>query len=68
MLCNKRNLRCVSYLEKCVAGKECTFKLRSDNYFVLTSGKGEVIIEFQSRYFGGKLMSKLIFAQSVLKT
>jgi len=68
VVCNKRRLRCASYLEKCVAGKECTFKLRSDNYFVLTSGKGEVIIEFQSRYFGGKLMSKLIFAQSVLKT
>jgi hypothetical protein len=68
VVCNKRSLRCASYLEKCVAGKECTFKLRSDNYFVLTSGKHEVIIEFQSRYFGGKLMSELIFAQSVLKS
>jgi hypothetical protein len=26
VLCNKRRLRCASYLEKCVAGKECTFK------------------------------------------
>ena len=34
---------------------------------MLTSGKDEVIIEFQSRFFGGKLMSELIFAQSVLK-
>ena len=66
VLCKKR-LRCASYLEKCVAGKECTFKLSTDNYFVLTSGKDEVIIEFQSRFFGGKLMSQLIFAQSVLK-
>ena len=42
-LYNKRRLRCVSYLEKCIAGKECTFKLRTDNYFVLASGK-EVVI------------------------
>jgi len=66
VLCNKR-LRCASYLEKCVAGKECTFKLRTDNYFVLASGKEEVVISFQLRYFGGNLMSELIFAQSVLK-
>jgi len=49
VLCSKRRLRCVSYLEKCVAGKECTSKLLSDNYFVLTSGKE--VIEFQSRFF-----------------
>ena len=67
VLCNKRRLRCASYLEICVAGKECTFKLSTDNYFVLTSGKDEVIIEFQSRFFCGQLMSELIFAQSVLK-
>ena len=67
VLCNKRNLRCASCFEKCVAGKECTFKLRTDNYFVLASGKEEVVISFQSRYFRGKLMSELIFAQSVLK-
>jgi len=46
--------------------EECTFKLRTDNYFVLTSGK-EVVILFQSRFFGAKLPSELIFAQSVLK-
>ena len=51
VLSNKRRLWCASYLEKCVAGKECTFKLCTDNYFVLTSGKEEVIIEFQSRFF-----------------
>jgi hypothetical protein len=67
VLCNKRRLRCASYLEKCVAGKECTFKLCADNYFVLASGKAEVIIDFYSRFFGGKLPSELIFAQSVLK-
>jgi len=67
VLWNKRRLRCSSYLEKCVAGKECTFKLSTDNYFVLTSGEEEVI-EIHSRFFGGKLMSELIFAQSVLKT
>ena len=42
------------------------FKLRTHNHFVLTSGKEEVVIEFQSRFFGGKLPSELIFAQSVL--
>ena len=67
VLCNKRRLRCASYLETCVAGKEWIFKLTTDNYFVLTSGKKEVIIENHSRFFGGKLMSELIFAQSVLK-
>jgi len=67
VLCNIRRLRCASYLEKCVAGKRCTFKLQTDNYFVLTSGKDEVIIEFESRVFGGKLPSELIFSQSVLK-
>ena len=36
------------------------------NYFVLTSGKEEVVISFQSRFFGGKLPSELIFAQNVL--
>jgi hypothetical protein len=65
-LFNKR-LRCASYLEKCIAGTECTFKLRTNNYFVLTSGREEVVISFQSRFFGGKLPSELIFAQSVLK-
>jgi len=25
--------------EKCISGKECTFKFRPDNYFVSTSGK-----------------------------
>ena len=50
VLCNKRRLRCASYLEICVAGKECTFKLSTDNYLELTSGKDEVIIEFQSRF------------------
>jgi hypothetical protein len=39
VLCNKRRLQCASYLEKCVAGKECTFMLRTGNYFVLTSSK-----------------------------
>jgi hypothetical protein len=34
---------------------------------VLASDKNEVIIEFQSRFFGGKLMSEIIFAQSVLR-
>ena len=63
-LCNKR-LRCASFLEKCVAGKECTFKLSTGNYFVLTSGK-EVVISFESRFFGGKLPSELIFSQRVL--
>jgi hypothetical protein len=67
VFCNKRKLRFVSYIEKCVAGKECTFMLRTDNYFVLTSGKEEVIMEFHSRFFGGKLPSELIFTQSVLK-
>jgi hypothetical protein len=66
VLCNKRRLRCASYLEKCIAGKGCTFKLRTDNYFVLTSGKEKVVISFQSRLFGGKIPSE-IFAQSVLK-
>jgi hypothetical protein len=47
VLCNKKRLRCASYLEKCIAGKKCTFKLRTDNYFLLTSGKEEVVIEFQ---------------------
>ena len=28
VLCNERRLRCASYLEKCIAGKECTFKLQ----------------------------------------
>jgi hypothetical protein len=51
---------------KCIAGKEYTFKLRTDNHFVLTSGKEEVVLSFQSRFFGGKLPSELIFAQSVL--
>ena len=64
-LCNKRRLRCASYLEKCIAGTECTFKLRTNNYFVLTSGKE--IISFQSRFFGGKLPSGVTFAHSVLK-
>ena len=67
VLCNKRRLQCASYLEKCVAGQGCTFKLRTDNYFVLASGKEEVVISFQSKYFRGKLMPELIFAQSVLK-
>jgi hypothetical protein len=49
VLCNKRRLRCASYLEKCIARKECTFKLRTDNYFMLTSGKEEVVISFHSR-------------------
>jgi len=53
-LCNKRRLRCASYLEKCIAGTECTFKLRTNNYFVLTSGKEEVVISFQSRFFWWK--------------
>jgi hypothetical protein len=34
---------------------------------VLTSGKEEVVMSFQSRLFGGKLPSDLIFVQSVLK-
>jgi len=34
---------------------------------VLTSGKEEIIIEIHSRFYGGKLPSELIFAQSVLK-
>jgi len=64
VLCNNRKLRCSSYLETCIAGKECTFKLRTDNYFVLTSGKE--VISFESRFFGGKLPSELIFSQRVL--
>jgi hypothetical protein len=43
VLCNKKRLRCASYLGKCVVGKECTFKSRTDNYFVLTSGNKEVL-------------------------
>jgi hypothetical protein len=34
---------------------------------VLTSGKEDVVISFQSRFFGGKLPSELIFAKSMLK-
>jgi len=67
VLCNKRRLRCAGYLVKCVAGKECTFKLSTDNYFVLTSSKELVIIEIHSRFYGGKLPSEPIFAQSELK-
>jgi hypothetical protein len=67
VLCNKRRLRCASYVEKYVAGKECTFKLRTDEYFVLASGKEEVVISFQSRFVCGNPPSELIFAQSVLK-
>jgi len=66
VLCNKR-LGCASYLEKYFAGKECTYKLRTDKYFVLTFGNEEVVISLQSRFFGGKLPSELIFAQSVFK-
>jgi hypothetical protein len=67
VICNKRRLRFASYLENLLLEKECTFKLLTDNYFVLTFGKEEVVISFRSIFFGGKLPSELIFAQSVLK-
>jgi hypothetical protein len=50
-LCKKRILRCASYLEKYIAGIYCTFELRTNNYFMLTSGKEEVVISFQSRFW-----------------
>jgi hypothetical protein len=64
-LCNKKDYDVLSTLKNILLG-ECTCKLRTDNYFVLTSGNEEVI-SFQSRFFGGKLPSELIFAQSLLK-
>jgi hypothetical protein len=50
VLCNKRRLNCASYVEKCVAGKECTFKLRTYEYFVLASGKEEAVIFFNQSH------------------
>jgi hypothetical protein len=65
VLCKKR----INYTEyiKNILRKMYTFKLRTINYFVLTSGKEKVLISFQSTCFRKMLPSVLIFTQSVLK-
>ena len=63
-----------NYVEKCIAGKECTskfptdydFKLLMEHRFQLTFGGETVTISIQVRQFP-KLPSELIFTQSVLK-
>jgi hypothetical protein len=61
VMCNKH----INYTN--VLRKKYTFKIRTNNYFVLTSGKEKVVISFKSNFFSKKLPSELIFAQSVLK-
>jgi hypothetical protein len=65
VLCNKH----INYTEyiKNILRKKYTFKLCTNNNFVLTSGKEKVVISFQSIFFSKKLPSELIFAQTVLK-
>jgi len=62
VLCIKRRLHCANYLEKYISNTQCSisFKSHTHNYFVLTSGEGNVIT-FESRFLRGKLPSKLTF-------
>ena len=62
----KEDYDVLATLKNVLLGKSALLSYEQ-NYFVLTSGKEEVVISFQSRFFGGKLPSELIFAQSVLK-
>ena len=74
-MCYALNINCAKYIEKCIAGKECTFKLLTEhhfrlvkaNSFQLSSGCDTVAISFEARLIHGQLPSELIFAQSVLK-
>jgi len=73
VLCSEK-LNYADYVEKCIAGKECTFKCPTDyNFkvvterrFHLTFGGETVTISVEVRRFP-KLPSELIFAQSVSK-
>jgi len=68
-------LKYADYIEKCIDGKECTFKFPTDysfkvvteRRFQLTFGGETVTIYIQARRFPS-LPSELIFAQGVLKT
>ena len=72
LCCEKLNY--ADYIEKCIAGKECTFKFPTnydfkavtEHRFQLTFGGETVKISIEARQFP-KLPSELIFAQSVLK-
>jgi len=63
------------YIEKYIAGKECTFKLLIKHDFrsvkmissQKSSGSDTVEISFEERLIHGQLPSELIFAQSVLR-
>jgi len=72
-LCSEK-LNYAHYIEKYIAGKECTFRLLTEYNFVCLQNPfsvnvcGETVtIWFEARQFP-KLPSELIFAQSVLKT
>jgi len=62
----QNNTNNAEHIEKCIAGKECTFKLLA-NSFLLTSGCDTVLISLEARIIHGRLPSELIFDQSTLK-
>jgi hypothetical protein len=64
-MCCATNINYTEHIKN-VLRKKYIFKLRTNNYFVLTSGKEKVIL-FQSTFSSKKLPSEIIFAQSVLK-
>jgi hypothetical protein len=64
VLCNE-HINYTEYIK--MYCKKYTLKLRTNNYFVLTSGKEKVVISFQSTFFSKELQSEIIFALSVLK-
>jgi len=71
-LCDKHN-NYVKYIEKCIAGNVCTFKLLTKHHFKVTktnnfrlsSGCDTVAISFEERLIHGQLPSEIILAQSV---
>jgi len=73
VLCSEK-LNYADYVEKCIAGKVCTFKFPTnydfkvvtEHRFQLTSCGETVTIFIEARQFP-KLPSEIIFAQSVLK-
>ena len=58
------------YIKKCIGNRECniSYKCESGYFYKLSSEGDTIFIMFKERVFHEQLPSKLIFAQSVLKT
>jgi len=66
-MCCAININYAKYIKKYIAVKECTFKLRTHNYFVLSSGYDTAKISFKARLIHKELPPELIFAPKCVK-